>query len=134
MVNVQSFFSKDAACEVSLAVVEEVAPHEKEVALGFLEPLIEMAEEGDLIIIDPRDPGGGFGASDPLFVTIVPVVVQALQQLNEEDDAEAVWSQLAAEIKKVALRIGSKRALEHLPALESAIRRSLELFTKPRSV
>ena len=126
-------FPDDAAYEVSHTVVEELAPRELEVALGFLEPLIEMAEEGELPYIDPRDPGGGFGASDPLFVTIVPAVVLILRQLKKVD-SEAVWSRASAEIEEIAKAVNSKRALQQLPALESAIRRICERLYPPRSL
>lgn len=129
----------DAAREISLTVLQELAPEEVEVALGFLDPLIEMAAEDELVRVDSGDHSGGFGNTDALFVTVVPMVVEALRALGMEhttgsrpsaSQVESVLQQRSLQLGEIIHRVGSPRAAEAAKDLRqvllSATRRYLE--------
>ena len=123
---VTSPLPSNAVHTVSLAVIEDVAPEEAPIAQCFIDPLIEMAEGGELPYIDPRDPGGGFGSSDPLFVTVIPVVADLVRALREGKPPDVLWHNLGSEIVRVAQAVGSQQALESVDVLQVAIRRAVE--------
>ncbi len=123
---------RHAAREISLAVLAELAPEEVEVALGFLDPLIEMAAGDELSCVGIKDQSGGFGGSDVLFASVVPAVVQALKRVGIDDDGDKSSSNLSeientlrrasSEIEKLAHRTGSRRAVDSVAELSRAIR------------
>lgn len=119
-----------AAREISLAVLEELAPEEVEVALGFLDPLIEMAADDELVYIDSSDISGGFGGSDVLFASVVPAVVATLTRIDLDDCGKPLSSRSEIEetlrhesgrIDAIVSRIGSRRAAENLSELSRVI-------------
>ncbi len=121
---------RKAAREISLAVLEELAPEEVEVALGFLDPLIEMAADDELVYIDSGDHSGGFGGADVLFASVVPAVVKILLALDMDRDdgsrpspsaAEEVLRRTSAEIDEVVRRVGSQRAADASVDLRRAL-------------
>lgn len=123
---VASPLPSNAVHSVSLAVIEEVAPEELPIAQYFIDPLIEMAEGGELPYIDPRDPGGGFGSSDPLFVTVIPVVVDLVRARREGKQLDVLWRNLGSEIDRIAKAVGSQQAQQRVDVLQAAIRRAFE--------
>jgi hypothetical protein len=124
---------REAAREISLAVLKELAPEEVEVALGFLDPLIEMAADNELVYVKGSDHSGGFGGTDVLFASVVPAVVKALVALGMDRDTgsdpdpqktEEVLRQASAEIKDVVRRVGSQRAADASVELLQALRKA----------
>ncbi len=121
---------REAAREISLAVLEELAPEEVEVALGFLDPLIEMAADDELAWIDSGDHSGGFGGSDVFFASVVPAVVAALTRigldcqgkpLSSLPEIEEILRHDSDGIEEIVRRTGSRRAADSIAQLLQAI-------------
>ncbi len=136
--------------KISLAVLRELAPEEVEVALGYLDPLIEMAVDDELVRIDNADHAGGFGPADVLFVSVVPAVVRMLahvgatavtEPLPSSSEIDEALRRAAGEIESIVRRIGSQRAItgiaELLRTLHEVTRRHLTVESRgvsPRGV
>lgn len=108
---------RDSVFEVLLALgVTEV---EMEVSRVYLEPLIELADQGEVMPIDRRDPAGGFGGVDLLIATVVPAMAAALglRRSGNLSDAE-----LAGALDRVIDRVHSPRAQKARSELDRILR------------
>jgi len=70
--------NRAAVLEISRRVLAERDPDSTEIAAGFIEPLIEMAAQGEFTVGDDSDQEGGFGAIDVMTMLVVPAVAGAL--------------------------------------------------------
>jgi hypothetical protein len=115
--------------EISLGVLAELAPDEREVALGFLDPLIEMAAGDELAWIDSGDHSGGFGGSDVLFVTVIPAVVAMLTHIGFDNHGRPLPSLPEIQdllrqfegIEAIVRRTGSQRAADRVAEISQAV-------------
>lgn len=116
--------------EISQSVLTELVPDEVELALGFLDPMIEMAAGDEVLTVDTSgDHVGGFGGTDMLAMSVVPAVFKVLTRVfrsgrptpSELDD---ILSRSASEIEAVVRRVGSQSAVDRLPELTAAIRKA----------
>ena len=124
-------FQRRAAHAISRDVLQELAPEEFDVAVGFLDPLIEMAADGELWAIGSDDIAGGFGSVDVLFSTIVPAVVRALVVLDSSragegpvngQEIETALRGIEGDLEGIVREVGSQRAMAQLDELLRAIR------------
>jgi len=76
--------NREAARTISQHVLAEVEPSELEVSVGLIDPLLDMAAQGEMATADSSDEAGGFGGSDLLVMVVVPLVVTVLGDLLVE--------------------------------------------------
>lgn len=93
----------------SLRVLRDLGVEEVEVeaSLLFLGHLVELADRGEVLPVDTRDPAGGFGGVDLLIATIVPALAAA-RELRRRGTATP--AALEAAVDDAIRRVRSPRA------------------------
>jgi hypothetical protein len=117
---------------LSQRVLAEVAsPDEAAVSASFIEPLIDMADSGEVVSVEAAEEPGGFGGNDLLVFVVVPVIVTVMGniitefgklaieelkgKLKQDKEAKAILVKITvrdveAVVTQVAARTGSTRA------------------------
>ena len=68
---------------LALRILGSVAPEEVEFSQAYLEPLIGMAQAGELVTIDRNEHAGGFGGADLLLISIVPLALELFERVGQ---------------------------------------------------
>lgn len=110
----------DGVWEATLRALEELGVNEVEMEVSqmYLEPLLELAEGGEVMPIDTSDPAGGFGGADLWIATLIPALAAAMGLRNAGTVSR---STLDSAIDEVVRRVGSPRAIKDRAALERVI-------------
>jgi len=127
---------RSGARAISEAALREVAaPDEVVLSLGFLDPLIELAAEGEVPTIDRHSRSGGFGGADLLALAVAPLAVVALEHLAAlaertadrltDAELEVAMASLRPRMEGLIRRTGSKRASERSDEIIAAVGRAV---------
>ncbi len=134
---------RDAAREISRLVLVEIAPEEVEISLGFIDALIELAEDGEVVPVDVGDHVGGFGGADMMVVSVVPSVVKVLSRLAHRREGrelpksaavEEVVREAVPELEQVIRRVGSPRGRDRLPELIASISGATQRYVEEHKI
>jgi hypothetical protein len=126
---------------VSQWVLAEIAPDELEASVGFIDSLIDMAAEGEVVTVDVYDKAGSFGGADLMVMVVVPVVITALgellaklgeagidglkRKLRREKEAETLVAISVDDVEVVVSRIGPPGSKRRTKKLAKAVNKAL---------
>ncbi|HEV7505347.1 MAG TPA: hypothetical protein VGS07_10580 [Thermoanaerobaculia bacterium] len=108
--------NREAVRAVALKALTKLEPSGAEVALGYLEPLIDMAARGEVVTMDLWDEAGRFGTVDLLVPLVAPLVAQALARAGG-----GIASVTVEDVKRMVLRVRSPQGRRRLREIEGEL-------------
>jgi hypothetical protein len=127
-----------AGLQAVRTIIEEVqvqlgvAPGEVALSAEFMEPLLEMAVNGELVELDSSNEPGMFGGPDLLCFVVVPLVVSTLEKLLERHvtpggGIEKVLAEVVTleEARRVVRQVGSRHSHLQVNDLTRSLRQVL---------
>jgi hypothetical protein len=132
---------------LSLRVLAEVATaDEVTVSASFIEPLIDMADRGEVVSVEASDKPGGFGGNDLLAFVVVPVVAEvvvkllikgiglateeARKKLKYNKEAKAILKITIGDVEAIVTRTRSKRGRDKINALTQSVNAALLAYVE----
>jgi len=127
--------NRAAVAEIVSKVLTQIAPDEQEITDEFLEPLLDLAAEGEVPPVDTSDEATSFGGLDLMVQVLVPTVVgvmanllsalgietvKALRERRRREVEDALAAQLDS-AKRAIRRTRSPRARRQKEALARAV-------------
>jgi hypothetical protein len=123
--DVAEFLSNPGHREAVRALVErvlkEIEPVEAEVALEYVDPLLDLAAKDEVVVVDLWNEPGRFGNADLLVRLIVPLIAKTMAR-SAGGGAAAVTR---GEVKSMIVRVRSSRGRRRLDDLERVINAAL---------
>src|SRR5215213_4378495 len=102
-------------------VLREIEPVEAEVALEYVDPLLDLAAKDEVAVVDLWDEPGRFGNADLLVHLIVPLIAKTMAR--SAGGGAAVVTR--GEVKEMIVRVRSPRGRRRLDDLERVINAAL---------
>ena len=102
-------------------VLREIEPVEAEVALEYVDPLLDLAAKDEVAVVDLWDEPGRFGNAALLVPLIVPLVARAMARREGLGAASVTQS----EVKGMIVRLRSSQGRRLLDDLERVINAAL---------
>lgn len=90
--------SRNAVRAISYSILAKIAPDEGATLAGLIDPLLDMAAEGEVVKVDRSDKAGGLGSADLLAFVIVPAVVTIVSNLMLKWDIHS-WKEFRQKVK-----------------------------------
>lgn len=122
---------------ISQRVLSKIEPDELEVSIGLIDPLIDMAAEGETVTTDTSDEPGSFGGADLMVMVVVPVVVavvgdlltelgklgieQLKKKLKQEKRTQSTVQVAVGDVEMIVKRVGSSKAKKRTKELTQAV-------------
>jgi hypothetical protein len=131
--------NRQAVKEICQQILVAVTPNEVPISQAFIDPLLEMAANDEIVTIDASDQAGGLGGVDLMIAVVVPITVAVLANILTElgkatiEEVKELWKKQEIGKEKLSLlvddktikiivdRTGSPKARQKLAVLTRAV-------------
>lgn len=137
--------NRRAVLRLTQRVVHDTALEEEGLCLGYLEPLLDLAVDGEFLVIEATDHAGGFGTVDLVAVVVVPLLAARVRCALAATGLASVVQLRAApqpcwpaggvvtadDVRELARRCRSRRAARLAERIAAAVNAALLELARP---